>query len=105
MQLYSVAAQLRSRTNTGATRRHSGDCSQRVYTQSTFVCACISVKAMRLLHLVGYRGNSAEFPDNTLPALRSAIALGARFIQFDVHLSADGVPMVCDEHQDRKSVV
>jgi glycerophosphoryl diester phosphodiesterase len=54
---------------------------------------------MRLLHLVGYRGNSAEFPENTLPALRSAIALGVRFIELDVHLSADGVPMVCDEHQ------
>ena len=57
------------------------------------------VKAMRLLHLVGYRGNSAEFPENTLPALRSAIALGVRFIELDVHLSADGVPMVCNEHQ------
>jgi len=54
---------------------------------------------MRLLHLVGYRGNSAEFPENTLPALRSAIALGVRFIELDVHLSADGVPMVCNEHQ------
>ncbi len=54
---------------------------------------------MRLLHLVGYRGNSAEFPENTLPALRSAIALGVRFIELDVHLSMDGVPMVCDEHQ------
>lgn len=54
---------------------------------------------MRLLHLVGYRGNSAEFPENTLPALRSAIALGVRFIELDVHLSADGVPMVCDEQQ------
>jgi len=54
---------------------------------------------MRLLHLVGYRGNSAEFPENTLPALRSAIALGVRFIELDVHLSGDGVPMVCDEHQ------
>jgi glycerophosphoryl diester phosphodiesterase len=54
---------------------------------------------MRLLHLVGYRGNSAEFPENTLPALRSAIALGVRFIELDVHLSADGVPMVCDEHE------
>jgi glycerophosphoryl diester phosphodiesterase len=54
---------------------------------------------MRLLHLVGYRGNSAEFPENTLPALRSAIAMGVRFIELDVHLSADGVPMVCDEHQ------
>jgi glycerophosphoryl diester phosphodiesterase len=54
---------------------------------------------MRLLHLVGYRGNSAEFPENTLPALRSAIALGVRFIELDVHLSTDGIPMVCDEHQ------
>ena len=48
---------------------------------------------------MGYRGNSAEFPENTLPALRSAIALGVRFIELDVHLSADGVPMVCDEYQ------
>jgi len=54
---------------------------------------------MRLLHLVGHRGNSAEFPENTLPALRSAIALGVRFIELDVHLSADGVPMVCNEQQ------
>lgn len=50
---------------------------------------------MRLLHLVARRGNSAEFPENTLPALRSAIALGARFIEIDVHLSSDGTPMVC----------
>ena len=49
---------------------------------------------MRLLHLVARRGNSAEFPENTLPALRSAIALGARFIEIDVHLSSDGTPIV-----------
>ncbi len=54
---------------------------------------------MRLLHLVGYRGNFGEFPDDTLPALRSAISLGVRFIALDVHLSPDGVPMVCDKHQ------
>jgi glycerophosphoryl diester phosphodiesterase len=54
---------------------------------------------MRLLHLVGYRGNSAEFPENTLPALRSALALGVRFIELDVHLSSEGVPMVCNERE------
>ncbi|HVO45209.1 MAG TPA: glycerophosphodiester phosphodiesterase family protein [Steroidobacteraceae bacterium] len=52
---------------------------------------------MRLLHLVGHRGNSAEFPENTLPALRSALALGVRFIHLDVHLCSDGVPVVCNE--------
>ncbi len=54
---------------------------------------------MRLLHLVARRGNSADFPENTLPALRSAIALGARFIEIDVHLSSDGMPMVCRDEQ------
>lgn len=44
--------------------------------------------------LVAHRGNAFEFPENTLPSLRSALELGARFIEFDVHLSADLVPMV-----------
>jgi glycerophosphoryl diester phosphodiesterase len=52
------------------------------------------MKPQRLLHLVARRGNSAEFPENTLPALQSAIDLGARFVELDVQLSADGVPMV-----------
>jgi glycerophosphoryl diester phosphodiesterase len=48
----------------------------------------------RLLQLVAHRGNAFEFPENTLPALRSAIDLGAPFIEIDVQLSRDGVPMV-----------
>lgn len=52
------------------------------------------MKPQRLLHLVARRGNSAEFPENTLPALRSAIDLGARFVELDVQLAADDVPMV-----------
>jgi glycerophosphoryl diester phosphodiesterase len=44
--------------------------------------------------LVAHRGNAFEFPENTLPALRSALELGASYIEFDVHLSADLVPVV-----------
>jgi glycerophosphoryl diester phosphodiesterase len=57
------------------------------------------MKAFRLLHMVARRGNSHEFPDNTLAALRSAIQLGARFIELDVHLSADGTPMVVNDRE------
>jgi glycerophosphoryl diester phosphodiesterase len=40
-----------------------------------------------------------DFPENTLPALRSAIALSVRFIEIDVHLASDGTAMVCrDQH-------
>jgi glycerophosphoryl diester phosphodiesterase len=53
-----------------------------------------SRRPRRLLHLIARRGDSHGFPENTLPALRSALALGARFIEIDVHLSADGTPLV-----------
>jgi glycerophosphoryl diester phosphodiesterase len=61
--------------------------------------ARVRMKAFRLLHMVARRGNSRDFPDNTLAALRSALALGARFIEIDVHLSADGVPVVTHDKQ------
>lgn len=53
----------------------------------------------RLIHLVAHRGNAREFPENTLPAFNSALALGLRFLELDVHISADGVPMVIHDHE------
>lgn len=50
--------------------------------------------APRFVHLVAHRGNARDFPENTLPALQSAIDLGVRFLEFDIQLSADGVPVV-----------
>ncbi|MGE0384790.1 MAG: glycerophosphodiester phosphodiesterase family protein [Gammaproteobacteria bacterium] len=44
--------------------------------------------------VIAHRGNAAEFPENTREALASAIQLGARFVEFDVHLAADGIPVV-----------
>lgn len=44
--------------------------------------------------LVAHRGNAAEYPENTLPALRSALELGARYVEFDVQLSADRQPVL-----------
>jgi glycerophosphoryl diester phosphodiesterase len=64
-----------------------------------FSDARVRMKAFRLLHMVARRGNSRDFPENTLAALRSALALGARFIEFDVHVSSDGVPVVARDRQ------
>ena len=43
---------------------------------------------------IAHRGASTAAPPNTLAAFEKAIELGADGIEFDVHLSADGVPMV-----------
>jgi glycerophosphoryl diester phosphodiesterase len=51
----------------------------------------------RLPDLIAHRGNAAEYPENTLPALRSALDLGARFIEFDVQLTADHHPVLLQD--------
>jgi glycerophosphoryl diester phosphodiesterase len=53
----------------------------------------------RLIHLVAHRGNAREFPENTIPAFASALGLGLRFLELDVHLSADGIPVVIHDHR------
>jgi glycerophosphoryl diester phosphodiesterase len=44
--------------------------------------------------IIAHRGNAAEFPENTLPALESAVELGLRHVEFDVQLTADKVPVL-----------
>lgn len=52
--------------------------------------------------IIGHRGASAAAPENTLAAFRLAQTQGAHGIEFDVQLSADGVPVVIhDDTVDR----
>jgi glycerophosphoryl diester phosphodiesterase len=44
--------------------------------------------------VIAHRGSSAAEPENTLPAFERAIADRAALVEFDVQLSADGVPVV-----------
>jgi glycerophosphoryl diester phosphodiesterase len=44
--------------------------------------------------VVAHRGASAAFPENTLEAFDGAVAVGADFVELDVRLTADGVPVI-----------
>lgn len=44
--------------------------------------------------IIAHRGFSARYPENTMLAFEQAIALGADGAEFDVQLTADGVPVV-----------
>ena len=51
---------------------------------------------------VAHRGASAYAPENTVAAFDEAIRLGAKAVEFDVRLTADGLPVVLhDETVDR----
>jgi glycerophosphoryl diester phosphodiesterase len=52
--------------------------------------------------LIGHRGAAGLAPENTVASFRKAAELGVRWVEFDVHLSADGVPVVIhDDTVDR----
>ena len=44
--------------------------------------------------IIAHRGASAAAPENTLAAIARAADLGARSVELDVMLSADGVPVI-----------
>jgi glycerophosphoryl diester phosphodiesterase len=55
-----------------------------------------------LPYVVGHRGAMAHAPENTLASIRRAWELGARWVEFDVKLSRDGVSLLMhDDTLDR----
>ncbi|MBI5463286.1 MAG: glycerophosphodiester phosphodiesterase [Gammaproteobacteria bacterium] len=44
--------------------------------------------------LIAHRGYAARYPENTLQALQAAVQAGARWLEFDVQLSADKIPVL-----------
>jgi len=48
--------------------------------------------------LVAHRGYARCYPENTLLAMRAAVEAGARYLEFDVQLSADRVPVLFHDH-------
>lgn len=46
------------------------------------------------LGLIAHRGYARHYPENTLVAFSAAVGAGARYIETDVQLSADGVPVL-----------
>jgi glycerophosphoryl diester phosphodiesterase len=53
--------------------------------------------------LIANRGNTADYPENTLPALRSALDLGVQYLKIDVQLAADYTPILLRPNRLRQA--
>ena len=55
-------------------------------------------KTDRHIPVLGHRGIKAKYPENTLISFQKAIELGVDLIEFDVNITADGVPVVIHDN-------
>ena len=53
--------------------------------------------------LVAHRGYSQHYPENTLIAIAAALDAGAAYVEFDVQMTADGVPVVLHDVSLRRT--
>jgi glycerophosphoryl diester phosphodiesterase len=53
--------------------------------------------------VIGHRGAAALAPENTLAGFREAKRVGCTWVEFDVRLTADGVPVVCHDPRLRRT--
>ncbi len=54
------------------------------------------------VQVIAHRGGLIERPDSTVAAFDHAVAVGSHWLELDIHLSADGVPVVIhDDTVDR----
>ncbi len=65
----------------------------RILTFAVFALATYATAQSAPL-VAAHRGGAALWPENSLLAFRSALALGVDLLEFDVHLSADGEVVV-----------
>lgn len=48
--------------------------------------------------IIAHRGANRYAPQNTLPAFEKAFELGADGLETDVHLTSDGIPVICHNY-------
>ncbi|ADI39258.1 putative glycerophosphoryl diester phosphodiesterase yhdW [Waddlia chondrophila 2032/99] len=59
-----------------------------------FLIFISSLLAAKDIAIIAHRGNSKEAPENTISAFLSAGRVEADFVECDVHLTKDGIPVV-----------
>ncbi|NGP46497.1 glycerophosphodiester phosphodiesterase [Bacillaceae bacterium SIJ1] len=61
---------------------------------------------MATIRAIAHRGFPALFPENTLAGFQAAVERGYQYVELDVHLTKDGVPVVTHDHTvDRTSTL
>lgn len=75
-------------------KKPKGSARPRLMVRTTDGNRFSAVPGAPVPNVIGHRGAAGHAPENTLPSLRAAHHLAAAWIEFDVKLSRDGVPVL-----------
>ena len=53
---------------------------------------------MSVCKVISHRGANKQAPQNTIPAFEKSIEIGVDGFETDVHMSRDGVPVICHNY-------
>lgn len=53
---------------------------------------------MAICKVISHRGANRQAPQNTIPAFKKSLEIGVDGFETDVHLTSDGVPVVCHNY-------
>lgn len=53
--------------------------------------------------IVAHRGDATNYLENTVPAFSAAATLGVRYVELDIQLTSDGVPLVLHDANARRT--
>lgn len=62
-----------------------------MYSLAIAICGLLAFNSALAIEVHGHRGSRGTHPENTLPALKEALASGADTLEFDLAMSKDGV--------------
>ena len=53
---------------------------------------------MSVCKVISHRGANKQAPQNTIPAFEKSLEIGVDGFETDVHMSRDGVPVICHNY-------
>lgn len=65
--------------------------------QPSYIVEISAAVEERQVQIIGHRGYSSVFPENTLASFAGAIDIGADYVELDVQMSKDGQIVVCHD--------
>ena len=77
--------------------------AQKYVSRADAIAAQIHDPASKYVVVACHRGDWRNFPENSIPAIESVIAMEADIVEIDIHMTADSVLVLCHDNNVKRT--